>query len=210
MSSKLVQQSCEDFARGMSAKEPTPGGGGAAAYAGALAVALCSMVGNFTAGKKTYASVEADVQRMLARAEDVRRRLLELVDEDAEAFAPLSKAYGIPRDDPRRAEVLEEATKAACTAPMEMMRQTCAAIELLEEMGQKGSRMLQSDVGCGALLAVAALRSAAINVFVNTRTLADRDFAQSTEDEADAMLDAYVARAQACADRVVEAIRRKG
>jgi formiminotetrahydrofolate cyclodeaminase len=106
--------------------------------------------------------------------------------------------------------VLEEATKAACTAPMEMMRQTCAAIELLEEMGQKGSRMLQSDVGCGALLAVAALRSAAINVFVNTRTLADRDFAQSTEDEADAMLDAYVARAQACADRVVEAIRRKG
>jgi formiminotetrahydrofolate cyclodeaminase len=168
------------------------------------------MVGNFTTGKKTYASVEADVQRMLARAEDVRRCLLELVDEDAEAFAPLSKAYGIPRDDPRRAEVLEEATKAACTAPMEMMRQTCAAIELLEEMGQKGSRMLQSDVGCGALLAVAALRSAAINVFVNTRTLADRDFAQSTEDEADAMLDAYVARAQACADRVVEAIRRKG
>ena len=210
MENKLVQRTCADFAQVLSAKEPVPGGGGAAAYVGALAVALCSMVGIFTTGKKTYATVEEDVQRMLAQAEDVRLCLLELVDKDAEAFAPLSKAYAIPRDDPHRANVLEEATKQACAAPLEIIRQVANAIELLEEMGQKGSRMLQSDVGCGALLAIAALKAAAINVFVNTSTLADREFARTTELEVDALLDAYVPRAQACADHVVATIRKRG
>lgn len=209
MQQKLVERSCEDFAQVLAAKESVPGGGGAAAYVGALAVALCSMVGNFTTGKKTYAAVEADVLAMLAQAEDVRARLLELVDKDAEAFAPLSRAYAIPRSDPKRAAVLEEATKLACAAPVEMMRQTCRAIELLEEMGQKGSRMLLSDVACGALLARAALESASVNVFVNTKTLADAEFVRVTEEEVDAMLCEYVPRAQGCAQQIVTAIRER-
>ncbi|MBQ9317022.1 MAG: cyclodeaminase/cyclohydrolase family protein, partial [Atopobiaceae bacterium] len=131
MSERLTDRSCESFASVLAAKESVPGGGGAAALVGALGVALCSMVGNFTTGKKTYAAVEDDVQRMLAEAQDVRLRLIALVEEDAEAFYPLSQAYAIPRDDPKRAEVLEEATKAACLAPVEMMRQICHAIELL-------------------------------------------------------------------------------
>ena len=207
MSDTMMQRSCEEFASALAAKESVPGGGGAAAYAGALAAALCSMVGNFTTGKKTYAAVEDDIQRMLAQAEVVRRRLLELVQEDADAFLPLSKAYAIPRDDPKRAETLEAATKGACEAPLEMMRQICTAIELLEEMGAKGSRMLMSDVGCGALLAGAALEAASINVFVNTKTLRDRSFAQFTEAKADEMLSRYVPRAKACAERVTTSIR---
>ncbi|MBO7674941.1 MAG: cyclodeaminase/cyclohydrolase family protein [Atopobiaceae bacterium] len=210
MDGKLIQRTCADFAKVLSAKEAVPGGGGVAAYVGALAVALCSMVGNFTTGKKTYALVEGDVRRMLSQAEDVRTRLLELVDEDAAAFVPLSKAYAIPRDEPSRAEVLERATKQACAAPLDMMRLIAKTIELLEEMGQKGSRMLQSDVACGALLAAAALQAASINVYVNTRTLADRVFAQDAEDESDALLAEYVPRAQACADRVIESIRKRG
>lgn len=209
MDAKLIQRSCEEFAEALAAKEPVPGGGGAAAYVGALAAALCSMVGNFTTGKKTYAAVEADVQAMLAAAKDVRASLLALVDKDAEAFAPLSKAYAIPRDDPKRAEVLEEATKRACEAPLQMMRQICRAIELLEEMGQKGSRMLLSDVACGALMARAALESAAINVFVNTRTLTDKDFACATEAEVDSMLEAYAPRAQSCAQTILATIRER-
>ena len=208
MENKLIHCSCEEFSGLLSAKEAVPGGGGAAAYVGSLAAALCSMVGNFTSGKKTYASVEEDVVRMLGEAQDVRLRLLELVDEDAEAFYPLSKAYAIPRDDPKRAEVLEEATKRACVAPLEMMRQTCKAIVLLDEMGQKGSRMLLSDVACGAMLARAALEAASVNVFVNTKTLRDRVYARAVEDEADTMLETYIPTADACARRVVDAIRR--
>lgn len=207
MDKKMIQRSCEDFAAVLAAKEAVPGGGGAAAYVGALAVALCSMVGNYTTGKKAYASVEGDIQRMLRKAEGVRMRLLQLVDEDAEAFYPLSLAYAAPKDDPSRADLIEETTKWACGAPLETMRQVCEAIELLEEMGQKGSRMLLSDVGCGALLARAALEAASINVFVNTGSLRNRDFARITEEEADAMLDEYVPRAQTCATLVFNRIR---
>lgn len=207
MAVRMIDRSCEGFAAVLAAKEPVPGGGGAAAYVGALGVALCSMVGNYTSGKKTYAAVEDDVQRMLADAQDVRERLLQLVEDDAAAFYPLSQAYAIPRDDPARADTLEAATKQACAAPVEMMRQICRAIELLEEMGEKGSKMLQSDVGCGALLCRAALEASSINVFVNTKTLRDRTFAEQTEAECDAMLAGYLPRAEACAARVMERIR---
>ena len=207
MAMRLTDRSSADFATILAAKESVPGGGGAAALVGALGVALCSMVGNFTTGKKTYAAVEDDIQRMLAEATDVRLRLIGLVEEDAKAFLPLSQAYSIPRDDPKRAEVLEEATKNACAAPVEMMRQICRAIELLEEMGEKGSKMLISDVGCGALLCRAALEAASMNVFVNTKTLKDRPFAEWLESECDTMLAEYLPRAEACAVKVMERIR---
>jgi len=92
MEGKMMEATCTDFAAALAAKESVPGGGGAAAYVGALGVALCSMVGNFTTGKKKYADVEEDVQRMLAEAETIRVRLIDLVDEDAAAFFPLSQA----------------------------------------------------------------------------------------------------------------------
>ena len=208
MTERLTNKSCADFAAVLAAKESVPGGGGAAALVGALGVALCSMVGNFTTGKKRYADVEDDIQRMLAEAETCRLNLIELVEKDAEAFYPLSQAYGIPKEDPKRAEVLEAATKNACAGPVEMMRQICKAIELLEEMGEKGSRMLISDVGCGALLCRAALEAASMNVFVNTKTLTDRAFAEALEAECDAMLAEYCPRAEACAKSVMDHIRK--
>ena len=206
MSEKMMDRSCTDFAAVLAAKESVPGGGGAAAYVGALGVALCSMVGNFTTGKEKYAEYEEDVQRMLAEGEAIRARLLELVEEDAAAFFPLSQAYAIPKDDPTRGERLEKCTKDALAGPLEMMRQIAKSIELLEEMNVKGSRMLISDVGCGAVCAAAALRAASMNVFINTKSLTDRDYAAKVEAEADELL-TYVARAKAVADEVAAGIR---
>ena len=203
----MVDKSCRDFAALLAAKESVPGGGGAAAYVGALSAALCSMVGNFTTGKKAYAQVEEDIQDLLQRAYAVQERLLSLVDEDARAFEPLSRAYGIPKDDPARVAKLEEATKGACVPPMEMMRQICRTIDLLEEMGRKGSKMLVSDVGCGALLARAALEAASLNVFVNTKTLQDRTRALVLEAECDAMLASYGPKAETIAADVMACIR---
>ena len=208
MGERLTERSCASFAEVLAARESVPGGGGAAALVGALGVALGSMVGNFTTGKKRYADVEDDIRRMLADGEAIRLTLLELVEEDAAAFYPLSQAYGIPKEDPARAQVLEDATKSACAAPVEMMRQIAKAIELLEEMGEKGSRMLLSDVGCGALLCRAALEAASLNVFVNTKMLADRAFAESVEAECDALLAEYGPRAEACAAKVMAHIRK--
>ena len=145
---------------------------------------------------------------MLDQAEYLRQRFLDLVELDAEAFAPLAKAYAIPKDDPARGKVLEEATLAACQAPVEMVRLSAQAIDLLEEMAEKGSRMLLSDAGCGALLCLSAMESAAINVFVNTATIQDREAAIQMEAEVDTLLGIYRPRVERLAGSVRQAIRR--
>lgn len=207
MSEKMIEKSCADFAAVLASKAPVPGGGGAAALVGALGTALCSMVGNLTVGRKKYAQYEADVKRMLEKGAAVQERLLDLVDKDAEAFEPLSKAYSIPKDDPKHDETLEAATKFACEAPVEMMKACCEAIELLEEMLEKGNVTLISDVGCGALCCAAALESASMNIFVNTKTLLDREAAAKLDDQADAMLREYMPRARKVADEVNRRLR---
>ena len=204
---KLVNKSCQDFAFELAAKQSVPGGGGAAAFVGALGAALCSMSGEFTAGKQKYADVEEDMQRMLGDAELIRFRLLELIDEDAEAFEPLSQAYGIPKEDPTRAETLERCTKVALAAPLEMVREVCKAIDLLEEMAAKCSPIIVSDSGCGAALCRAALEAAAMNVYINTKSLQDRMFAERIEKEVDDLMAAYVPKAEAIVSSVTASIR---
>jgi formiminotetrahydrofolate cyclodeaminase len=205
---KLIKKSCQDFAEVLASKESVPGGGGAAALVGALGVSLCSMVGNFTVGKKKYAAVEADVKAMLETAQSLREQLLAQVDADAEAFAPLARAYAIPKDDPTHDEILEAATLNACQAPRKMVRLCCQALDLLAEMQDKGSVMLLSDVGCGALCCKAALESAAMNVFVNTKSLRDRTEAGKIEAEIDALLAQYASMAAQIAETVSLRIRK--
>jgi methenyltetrahydrofolate cyclohydrolase len=184
----LTTLSCDAFSEKLFSKEPVPGGGGAAALVGALAASLAGMVGNYTTGKKTYAAYEDDIKGCLASAEASRAALISLVDEDAAAFEPLSRAYGIPKGSEGRDEALEEATKAALLPPLKMARQIAALVDVLEVLGEKGSKMLRSDVGCGVYLAAAALRCAAMNVSVNTRTLADRAYAAEVDAEVAGLL----------------------
>lgn len=207
MSDKLIHKSCEEFSQVLASRAATPGGGGAAALVGAFGTALCSMAGNLTLGRKKYAAVEDDVRRMLAEGERIQTRLLELVDEDAQAFEPLSKAYSIPKDDPTRESVMLKVTVDACQAPLAIMEYTCQAIELLEEMLVKGSAMLVSDVGCGAICCRAALESASLNIYINTKTLSDREIAAELERKADHMLETYIPRAEAVAREVTTRLR---
>ncbi len=207
MTEHLTDLSCDAFTRALAAKVPAPGGGGAAALAGALAVALCSMAGNFTAGKPRFAAVESDVQRILAEGEGLRARLVALVEADAHAFEPLAQAYRIPADDPSRTARIEDALRGACSVPIEIMRACARSLDLLEEMGEKGSRMMRSDVGCGAALAAGALRAAHLTVLVNTTSLAGDPVAEALEAEADGLLAAYIPRADALAAAVADAIR---
>lgn len=207
MDGKIADSSCSEFAQALASRSSVPGGGGTAAFAGALGVALGEMAGNFTLGNDRYAEVEEDIRRALAALEAVRARLLELIDEDAAAFEPLSRAYGISRDDPARSAEIERATKVAVQPPLEMMGEIAKAIELLEEMGEKGSRMLVSDVGCGAALCRAALEAASLNVLVNTIALADRAFAGEVDSECGSLLAEFAPRAEVLVTRVAEEIR---
>ena len=205
---KFIQESCEKFSELLAAKVSTPGGGGAAALTGALSAALCSMVGNFTLGKKKYADVEDDIKIILDKAEKLRLRFLELVDEDAQAFEPLSQAYAIAKDNPERDKILEQALLNACKAPLKMLEQCAEVIKLLEEMSAKGSRLLISDVGCGASLCNAAMESAALNIFVNTSLLKDRNNAAELEAQTDKILNEYSPRASEIVKNVSKIMRR--
>ena len=208
MEKKLIKESCEKFSELLAAKVSVPGGGGAAALVGALSVALCSMAGNFTLGKKKYADVEEDIKKILIEAEKIRLRFLVLVDEDAKAFTPLAEAYAISKDNPERGEILEKALLNACKAPLEMIEQCAKTINLLEEMLSKGSRLLISDVGCGALLCRAAMETAAVNVFINTSSLKDKNEAKKIEEKTDKFLNEYCLKASEIANEVNKIIRR--
>ena len=199
---KLTEKSCREFAEALASKTPVPGGGGASALVGALGTALCSMVGNYTLGKPKYAAVEEDVKAIMEEAEKLRRRLLELAEEDAAAFEPLSRAYAIPKDDPSRVEVMEECLRAAVKPPMEVLTISCRVIELHQELLEKGSVMVLSDVGTGVIFAWSALYGAWLNVKVNTKQMADRAFAGNLNGEADALVGKY----WKIADQVYEAV----
>lgn len=188
---EFSQMTYAEFAQALASNEPVPGGGGAAALCGALGIALCSMVGNFTLGRKKYADVEADVCVIMEKAQALQEKLLALIEADAKAFEPLSEAYSIPRDNPDRTQIMETALTDASAAPLEIMRCCSQAALLLEEMLQKGSTMLVSDVGVGALLCGAALKAASLNVFINTKLMTNRSNAQRMNDEAEAMLKKY-------------------
>lgn len=207
MSDNLTTLSCAEFADRLAAKVPAPGGGGAAAMAGALAVALCSMAGNFTVGKPRYAAFEDDLRRLLAAADELREQLLDLVQEDAQSFEPLAAAYRIPREDPTRTERIEDAMRGACDVPIRIMRACARAIELLEAMGQRSSTLMRSDVGCGAALAAGALRAAHVTVLVNTSGLPEDPVARALEAEADELLVTLTPKADALVTAMATAIR---
>ena len=210
---EMMEKSCGQFLAELAGKAPTPGGGGASALVGAAGVALGNMVGSLTTGKKKYAAVEAGIQALNARAEALRGELEALVQADAEAFAPLAAAYGLPKDTPEqaahKAAVLEKALDAACAVPLQIMEKCAEGIALAEEYAAKGSVMAVSDAGCAAVLCKAALQAASLNVFINTKLMADRSRADVLDAKADNLLNEFVPRADAVFASVMQKLRNK-
>ena len=210
---EMMKKSCGQFLAELAGKAPTPGGGGASALVGAAGVALGNMVGSLTVGKKKYAAVEAGIQALNARAEALRGELEALVQADAEAFAPLAAAYGLPKDTPEQAAhksaVLEKALDAACAVPLQIMEKCAEGIALAEEYAAKGSVMAVSDAGCAAALCKAALQAASLNVFINTKLMADRSRADVLDAKADNLLNEFVPRADAVFASVMQKLRNK-
>lgn len=171
--------SVREFTRFLASAESVPGGGGAAALVGALGVALGNMVAALTLGKPKYAEVEAEVAELRRRGEALQERLLEQINADAEGFRPLAEAYKLPKDEPRRAEILEQATLRACGTPMEIMELGAAAISVIAELASKGSRMAVSDAGCAAVAVRAAVEMAYLNLLINTWSLRGREQAEA-------------------------------
>ena len=205
--------SCAQFLAQLASKAPTPGGGGTAALVGAAGVALGNMVGNLTTGKKKYAAVEEKIQALNAKAETLRKELEALVQEDAEAFAPLAAAYGLPKDTPEQAadkeRVMETALTRAALVPIKIMQKCLEGITLAYSYAVDGSTMAISDAGCAAVLCKAALQAASLNVFVNTKLMTNREFATALEHTAEQLLDAGTSYADEAFHYVNEKLRSK-
>lgn len=170
---------------------PTPGGGGASAYAGALAAALASMVGNLTVGKKTYADVEDEVRASLARLDALRARLVALVDEDARAFEPLAAAYRLPKATPEeqaaKNAALQQALVGASDVPLAIMRAVADVVDEADYLAHHGSKMARSDAGVAAAFARAASDGASLNIFINAASMDDAAQAARYRGEADSL-----------------------
>ena len=204
---KFQDKNLVEFTTELASKAAVPGGGGASALVGAGGVALGNMVGSLTVGKKKYADVEEEIKSLMEQAETLRVRMLDLIEADAACFAPLAKAYGIPKEDSNRDVIMEEALKTACSVPMDIMRTVCEAIALMEAFAKKGSALAVSDAGCGAVCCKAALQGASLNVFINTKSMKDRETASALEAEAQALLDKFCPIADEIFDIVFQKIR---
>ena len=198
----MTMANCREFVSVLASDAPAPGGGGAAALVGAIGTALGNMVGSLTVGKKKYADVEAEIIALKAKCDDLQKQLLDQVEADEVNFLPLAKAYGIPKDDPNRDKVMEEATIIACSTPMKIMELCCEAIDCIEIFAAKGSRLAVSDAGCGAVCCKAALQAASLNVFINTKSLKNRDTAEELNRQANLMLNKYCQLADEIFDEV--------
>ena len=186
-----TMSSCREFVTVLASNEPAPGGGGASALVAALGTALGNMVGSLTVGKKKYADVEEEIKSLMKQCDDLQTQLLDQVPADAEGFIPLSKAYGIPKDDPSRPEIMEKATITACQVPMHIMELCCKSLDCIKVFADKGSRLAVSDAGCGAVIVKSALQAASLNVFINTKTLQNRAVAEEMNAKCLGMLDTY-------------------
>lgn len=187
----MLNKSVTEFTEALASKAAVPGGGGASALVGAIGIALGDMVGELTVGKKKYADVEEDVRALMARAQELRVKLLSCVNKDAEAFEPLSRAYGIPKDDPTRDEVMEKCLRDAAAAPLEILDLCCEAIDLQREFAAKGSVLAISDAATGVVFCWSAMYGAAVNVKVNTKSMKDRDYAEKINAHVDAQMAKY-------------------
>ena len=204
---QLVNMTCNDYVRLLATKAAVPGGGSASALVGALGMALGTMVGSLTVGKKKYAEVEEEIKEVMAKAEAIQNELLNLVDLDAVNFEPLSQAYSIPKDDPNRASIMEDALRTACAVPMDIMRVAARAIELQKTFADKGSVLAISDAGVGVVACKAALQGASLNVYINSQAMTDKNYANSLEAEADALLSKYCPMADEIFDSVAKRLR---
>lgn len=195
----FTKSSCEEFVDVLASKAPVPGGGGASALVGAIGMALGNMVGSLTVGKKKYADVEADIIALKEKATALQGEFLRLVEEDAKAFEPLSKAYGMTRateeEKAEKARVMAIVLKEACAVPMEIMEKCCEAIDVIEEFAAKGSALAISDAGVGVVFCKAALLGASLNVFINTKSMEDKEYAASLNEKADKMITDYSKKA---------------
>ena len=190
--SEIKDKSIELFLDELASKSPTPGGGSVSALMGAQSAALVSMVCNLTIGKPKYIEVEAEMIDLLEKSEALREKLMALISADVCTFDQLMAAYGLPKETDEeklhRSEMIQQALKMATQVPLDCAKACAEAIKLSRRAANNGSLVVISDAGAAVMSAFGGLKSAALNVYINTNSLKDSAFVQVTLAELDAVL----------------------
>ncbi len=206
----IKEQVIQDFLDVLSSKEPVPGGGGASALCGSVGNALGQMVANLTVGKKKYAEAEPEVKEHLEKMVKLQAEFTALADDDAKVFAPLAKAYSLPSETEEqkayKAEVMETNLLAASAVPLQIMEKSMQMLTILDRLADIGSRMAVSDVGVAVQSTRAALLGAAMNVYINTKSMKDRNKAEELNNSANKMIEEGSRQADRIYDKVLKAL----
>lgn len=179
---KLVEQRVIDFVAATASKEPTPGGGAIAALTAATGAALAEMVANLTFGKKGYEAVQPEMEELQAKAEAIRKRMLELSQADADVFNIFMNALGLPKNTDEekaaRTAAIQQAYKDAAMVPFEIGELANQIFDLAELTSRKGNQNLITDGIIAAINARAAVKSAFLNVRINLSGIKDESFVE--------------------------------
>ncbi len=184
----------KEFLDALSSKEPTPGGGGASALVAAVSCSLCSMVANLTTGKKKYAEYQERIDEYLVILKDKNELLQEDIKKDADAFAPLAAAYSLDKSTPGYDEIMEKALYDAAVAPKEILEDICSLIPVIEDLAVMGSRLAISDVAVAAACLEAAIKGCVLNIYINTKSMKDRERAEQMNAYAGRLVEDGIAR----------------
>jgi methenyltetrahydrofolate cyclohydrolase len=202
---KAVQTFLDDLA----SKSSTPGGGSAAAIMAAMGAALVSMVANLTVGKKNYEAVDAEMQELLATSENLRDQLTAMIKADVDVFDQVMAAYGMAKesdeDKAARSLAIQAALKDATDVPLACAKLCAEVISICQPMAEKGNTNVISDAGVAVLAAHAALRSAALNVYINIGGIKDEEFANDRRQQLESLLEG----SNAATEQVYELVKSK-
>jgi formiminotetrahydrofolate cyclodeaminase len=204
-SEKSIRQFADELASG----EPVPGGGSTAALAGALGAGLVSMVCNLTIGREKFRDAEAEMKEVLGRSEELRLRLLDLLEADTQVYSKVIGAYRLPRATPEekqaRSRAIQAALRAAAGVPLEVARASAKVIELCPTAAKVGNPSAISDAACGALLAESAFEGGALNVETNLGQITDAAFGEAARCE----LAELRAKVETTTDEAVRIVRQR-
>lgn len=207
----IADKTMKLFLEELSSKSPVPGGGGASAYAAAAGAALGLMVANLTTGKKKYEQYQEELDELIQELDKIMVTFTEYIDKDAEAFEPLSKAYGLPKttesEIKTRDEILEKNLVCAAQVPLDLMKKIFEAMQKMERMSVIGSRLAISDVGVGIQMLKAALNGASFNVFINTRLMKNTEVAKHMNETAGKLIKDGNALADKINDEVMSLVK---
>lgn len=205
----IKDKSIQLFLEELASQNATPGGGSAAAVMGATAAALTSMVCNLTIGKPKYSAVESDMKALLVKSEALREKFTAMIKADVEGFNQVMQAYGLPKDNEQdkvlRTSAIQKALKEATVVPLACAKASAEVILLSQEAALKGNSNVVTDAGVSVVSAHAALKSSALNVYINVGSINDKVYGA----EKLAELEQVLAQAEVSVEDIYESVKRQ-